>query len=74
MDNIEKELRTVIAKLFEEKKIDLVIGYTKGTLPLVSTPIFLKEEKDVDKLIFDVSCGNNLVKYLKRHRIVNMTG
>lgn len=72
MDNIEKELRTVIEKLFKEKKINLVIGYTKGTLPLVSTPIFLKEEKDVDKLIFDVSCGNNLVKYLKRHRIVNM--
>jgi ferredoxin len=35
------DLKTVAKKLFEEGKIDLLIGYERGTLPLRTTPCFL---------------------------------
>ncbi|MCK4307455.1 4Fe-4S dicluster domain-containing protein [candidate division WOR-3 bacterium] len=68
MENIEKQLRETVKKLLKEKKVDLVIGYSKGTLPLHSTPVFITHEKDVDNLIFDATCGNNLAKYLGKSR------
>lgn len=74
MEGIQRELRTVVKKLFQEKKIDLLIGYARGSLPLTSTPVFIRENKDVDKLIFDITCGNNLAKYLKKSPAIDMKG
>lgn len=63
--------------LLIEKKVDLIIGYSNGTIPLSTMPIFIRDEKDVDKLIFrswlklvhDLDflylIRNNLVKILK---------
>lgn len=66
--NVEKQLRETIKKLLKEKKVGLVIGYSKGTLPLCSTPVFITNEKDAIHLIFDITCGNNLAKYLVKKR------
>ena len=68
MENIENQLRETVKKLFQDEKVDLVIGYTKGTLPLCSTPVFITDEKDADNLIFDATCSNNLAKYLTKNR------
>lgn len=68
MVNLKEELRRTIKGLFEEKKIDLLIGFARGTLPLTSTPIVINGTKDADRLIFDLTCGNNLVKFLQKGR------
>ena len=34
MGNIENSMREVAEKLLSEKKVDLIIGYERGTLPL----------------------------------------
>ncbi len=65
MQNIETQLRELSKKLLEEKKVDLVIGYEKGTLPLRSRPVFIREAADADKLVWNSSCENNLAGYLK---------
>ena len=65
MQNIETQLRELAKKLLEEKKVDLVIGYEKGTLPLRSRPVFIREAADTDKLVWNSSCENNLAGYLK---------
>ena len=62
------ELRDKVKQLLLEKKVDLVIGWQKGSLPLCSTPLFMKTEEDVDKLIFDNSCRNNLSVYLTKDK------
>ncbi|HHE39074.1 MAG TPA: 4Fe-4S dicluster domain-containing protein [Candidatus Cloacimonetes bacterium] len=62
------ELRDKVKKLLQEKKVDLVIGWQKGSLPLTSTPLFMKTEDDVDKLIFDHTCRNNLSVYLTKDK------
>ncbi len=47
--DIETNLREVVRGLLKDKKVDVVIGYKKGTLPLLSQPIIIDNEKDVDK-------------------------
>ncbi|MCD4818751.1 MAG: 4Fe-4S dicluster domain-containing protein [Candidatus Cloacimonetes bacterium] len=63
-----QELRIQIKKLIKDKTVDLVIGWEKGTLPLTATPLFMKTEEDVDRLIFDHTCRNNLTTFLTKDK------
>ena len=53
-----------IKKIFQDEKLDLLIGYEKGTLPMRGTPCFIESADEAGKLIFDLTCHNNLAKYL----------
>ncbi len=64
MGDLEKNIQDIARELLEDGKVDLVIGYEKGTTPLRSTPFFVKEVSDVQKLIWDPTCEVNLTKYL----------
>jgi coenzyme F420-reducing hydrogenase beta subunit len=61
---VEKSMRDAARKLLEDERVDVVIGYERGTLPLRVTPCFVTDVADVDKLIWDVTCENNLANYL----------
>ncbi|MCK4979306.1 MAG: 4Fe-4S ferredoxin, partial [Candidatus Delongbacteria bacterium] len=61
-----KELRAQAKKLLEDKTVDIIIGWGKGSLPLSATPIFITDPKDADQLIFDNTCRNNLTVYLTK--------
>ncbi|RKX71074.1 4Fe-4S ferredoxin [candidate division WOR-3 bacterium] len=61
------ELRSRIRELFQKGEIGSLIGYGRGTLPLSARPIFITEG-GVDQLIFDITCGVNLAKYLLRKK------
>ena len=61
---IEKNMRDIAANLLNEKKVDLIIGYKKGTLPLITQPIIIEKAEDVDKLVWNNFCHVNLAKYL----------
>lgn len=64
MTEAEKIMRETSRKLLEEKRVDMIIGYEKGTLPLNTTPCFIREAKDADRLVWNANCENNLAKYL----------
>jgi len=64
MGETEKKLRGTVKKLFKAQKINLFIGYSKGTLPLTTTPCFVRSAKDAEKLVWDSGCFNNLAVYL----------
>ena len=51
--DIEKLMRDLAKKLISENEVDVVIGYSKGTLPLSVPPIMIKTVDDVDKLIWN---------------------
>jgi len=59
-----KQIQDLAAKLLSDKKVDLVIGYEQGSLPLKSTPCFITKPEDASRLIWDATCGNNLSVYL----------
>lgn len=63
MENVEKKIREEAKKLLADKKVDVVIGYERGTLPLTATPCFITDENDADKLVYDATCVQNLAKY-----------
>jgi len=68
MQELSASIREYAKKLLEEKKVDLIIGFEKGTLPLRSTPCFIRSADEVERLIWDRSCENNLANYLPRRK------
>jgi formate dehydrogenase (coenzyme F420) beta subunit len=63
IDNIKGEIR----KAFKEKKVDLVIGYEAGSIPYKTKPLFIKGEKDIDKIVWNSFCNINLARYLVKY-------
>ena len=58
-------IRDTAKKLLDREKVDLIIGFERGTLPLRSTPCFVRTSEEAEKLIWDASCENNLARYLR---------
>lgn len=63
-DKIEA-IREKARELLVDGKVDVIIGYEKGSTPLRSAPCFITDPEDVGRLIWDPSCGINLANYLK---------
>jgi len=57
-------LRDAAGKLISEKKVDMVLGFRKGTIPMRAQPAFIKRPSDTKKLILDGFCQNNLAVFL----------
>lgn len=66
MKQPEREIINNVEKLLADKKIDVFIGYEKGTLPLRTSPYFLSQGDDVRRLVWNGFCSNNLTVYLPR--------
>lgn len=64
MENIEKKIREEAKKLLADKKVDVIIGYEQGTLPLTATPCFITTPEEADKLVWNAYCVHNLAKYV----------
>lgn len=64
MEAIEKKLREEAKRLLEEKKVDVIVGYETGTLPLTATPTFITDPAEVEKLVWNPLCVHNLAKYV----------
>jgi len=67
MLNLETSIRETAKKLLEEGKVDLILGYENGSLPLRAAPCFIRDPNDVDKLVFNFNCDLNLAKYLREY-------
>ena len=65
---ISNKIREVARKLLQQKEVDLVIGFEQGSLPLRFTPCFIRNEEEVDRLIWNSFCSNNLAKYLVKRQ------
>lgn len=50
---IEEFIKEIAKILLQEKIMDVIIGYSKGTNPLSTLPIIMRDEKDIDKLTWD---------------------
>lgn len=57
-------MRAVARDLLEKGEVSTVIGWEKGTFWYNSTPAFISKPEQVEKLVFDEFCANNLAKYL----------
>ena len=71
MEKVEKKLREEAKKLLAEKKVDVIVGYEAGTLPLTATPVFITTPEEADKLVWNAFCQHNLAKYVHDLIIAN---
>ncbi len=65
------KIKEISRRLLAESKVDLVIGFRKGTVVMMNEPCFVKTVEDVEQLVWDGNCGINLANYLtdRRERI-----
>ena len=64
MENIEKKLREEAERLLAEKRVDTLIGYEAGTLPLTATPCFISTPGEAGRLVWNRFCTQNLAKFV----------
>jgi formate dehydrogenase subunit beta len=64
MENLQNLMREILKNLVKEHKVDIVIGYEKGTLPLRTTPCFVTKEEEIPRLVWNACCDFDLIKYL----------
>lgn len=57
-------LRKLARELLEKKEVYLIIGYGKGSLYGRTTPLLISRPEEVDRLVFNSFCLNNLAAYL----------
>ncbi len=61
-----EKIREIAKKILEEKKIDLIIGFKKGTIPMMTEPVLIKDGQNSDQLYWDSFCNMNLANYLPK--------
>lgn len=66
MQDVQRKMREEAKNLLGTGKVDLIIGFEEGTLPLRASPVFIHSENDVEKLIWNSFCENNLATYLTK--------
>jgi ferredoxin len=63
---IQQQIKEKAKELLLKKEVDLVIGFSEWTLPLRTTPIFIRTPEGTDSLIWNSFCENNLATYLHK--------
>ena len=64
MTSYTEKIREVSERLLKECKVEMVIGFRQGTLPMMNEPYFAKTPEEVRQLVWDSNCGINLANYL----------
>jgi len=68
MPTEQVNLNEIARRLLADGTVDVVIGYTTGSQPLVAVPAFVRDPQDADTLVFNRFCEQNLVNYLHRFK------
>lgn len=61
-----EHIREAARRLLEERKVDVFIGYRRGSVPMMNEPVLLRDPDKVDLLWWDSHCGLNLCNYLTK--------
>ena len=66
MNTCTNKIREISLQLLEKEAVVKVIGFANGTIPMATSPISITNKQDVEKLVFNSTCGLNLATYLKQ--------
>ena len=64
MNSYIQKIKEVSERLLKDCKVEAVLGFRKGTIPMMNEPYFAKTPEDVQNLVWDSNCGINLANYL----------
>ena len=63
-----EKMKEIAGRLLNECAVEMVIGFRKGTMPMMNEPCFVTKAEDVSALVWDSSCGINLANYLTNRK------
>jgi formate dehydrogenase (coenzyme F420) beta subunit len=66
MQGYTERIQEAARRLLVDKQVDVVIGFRKGTVPLMNEPFVAKNVDQVRQLYWDGNCGINLANYLPK--------
>ena len=58
------KIKEISEKILKNCTVEMVIGFRKGTVPMMNEPCFAKTPAEVKQFVWDGNCGINLVNYL----------
>jgi formate dehydrogenase (coenzyme F420) beta subunit len=64
MRDMTADIRAAARRLFAEKKVDVLVGFERGSDGYRARPAFLGSAVECDRLTWDATCSNNLGVYL----------
>lgn len=64
MSGYIEKIKEISERLLKEEKVEMVVGFRKGTMPMMNEPCFVRTAEDVKDLVWDSNCGINLANYL----------
>ena len=67
MNSLPQAIQEAIVGWLKAGDIELFIGYETGAVPLRATPLFVRQPEDVQRLIWDATCENNLLAFLPKY-------
>ncbi len=67
LDYLDK-IKDISKRLLKDCSVEMVIGFRKGTLPMMNEPCFARTPEDVDQFVWDSHCGINLANYLTNRK------
>ncbi|MBF0225098.1 MAG: 4Fe-4S dicluster domain-containing protein [Desulfobacterales bacterium] len=62
------KIKEISERILKEGKVDIIVGFRKGSLPMMNEPCVVKKAEDVKNLVWDSNCGINLVNYLTNRK------
>jgi ferredoxin len=68
MLNYTTRIRETASRLLTEDRVDTVIGFKQGTVPMRSQPVLITRPDEVDLLYWDSFCTVNLANYLPKRQ------
>ena len=61
-----EKIKQKAKELLESGKVEVFIGYQKGTVPMMNHPVIIRDPDHVELLYWDSNCGLNLCNYLTK--------
>lgn len=61
-----EKIREAAKRLLTDGKVDLFIGYGKGSVPMMNQPLLIRDPARVEELHWDSFCALNLCNYLTK--------
>ncbi|MCJ8503014.1 4Fe-4S dicluster domain-containing protein [Desulfatitalea alkaliphila] len=68
MSTYTDTMRETARRLLQECKVELVIGFRRGSRPMMNEPCLVRKPEDADQLVWDSNCGINLANYLTNRK------
>jgi len=62
------KIKQISKQILKDCQVEMVMGFRRGTVPMMNEPCFAKTEDDVDQFVWDGNCGINLANYLTGRR------